>query len=55
MNSRLVKILSGLAGLLLMFGFVIGLSHSISIGICRFLGRVAIRHYPRHCSADGGL
>ena len=38
MNSRLVKILSGLAGLILMFLFVIGLSHSISIGFAGFWG-----------------
>ena len=38
MNSRLVKILSGLTGLLLLSVFVIGLSYSISIGFAGFWG-----------------
>ncbi|MFC1663996.1 hypothetical protein ACFL17_00125 [Pseudomonadota bacterium] len=38
MVSRLVNIITGLIGLLLVSVFVIGLSHSISIGFAGFLG-----------------
>lgn len=38
MNSRLVTIITGVIGLLVMATFVIGLSHSISTGFAGFSG-----------------
>ena len=38
MNTRLVTILTGVVGLIVMATFVIGLSHSISTGFAGFEG-----------------
>lgn len=38
MTARLVKLITGAAGVILLSAFVIGLSHSISSGFAGFLG-----------------
>jgi len=38
MTARLVKLITGAAGVALLSAFVIGLSHSISSGFAGFLG-----------------
>ena len=42
MNSRLVNIITGLLGLVLMMTFVIGLAHSISTGFAGLKGGMPI-------------